>query len=868
VGEPIQLTEPGSVLSLPAGVLPVILPKSVFVTGGRPNGISPPRHGPVDVFSLHTLVGTVDELALASTTGRTSLLPAEADRPSLLGRWPTVQPGHETAPLSDLHARSLPPVYAEQPDLGHEVRLRLQEKAVRHWEHWVSHWGKVGSHLSAAVGTAPEHLQMNQSGIDSLAAAQENALAEEARRRLAGCGPRAWQSGLRGSGEFFVSIGNGGLYLPVRQRPAEEAARRARRLLALAPLAGEPSLSGSASAPALKIRPAAEASPNGSAKSYYHTQTLQRQGHGAPTQWHEDSGEATASGLREGISAAQTRSGEGGQLRDSLPEAMPPEPLKLSSTSAAHAKGNPIVRSPPRCHGPAPGKPGDGSKLDNFSCGRRALDFDVRRGNGGEEAVTVDGRQQLCSVSASDLAFEALAGEVDVREVRVHNGGSTVLAFEWVHAPRHAPLATPTAAAANRCFALREGKGRLAPGATVSCAVSFASGCPGIFHDRWRLVLSPCPEKDQHAQHTLDLRGVCASASDAHAASRRLEAKVAARVVEGAVREIVMQSIVNAAANEAATGSRAPPAAERGEAETGRVRAAPLAPNDEPRAARLGLWTAWACEAAPGMRGGQSLRVFAALDAMSLGLPGGTWTGDPGSLEVKLMHLPASERSQPMARLYQLLEQACATSADTARAARLEEVAAAEAANLAGAVSIGLLGASAHLSMPARAGAGCTPSEVGAAKKRVGGETCGTEAVSSGRIVRGGVAMAWCWESASWVTAAELAEATAAARARRLAAEAAARAAAELQASMAKMSKRERNEAEAARASKEAKAAEAVAAAAAEEVAAAADHRALNGRDPKWVRQQAYAEARDEAVATAVRESLLRFADAAAELDS
>jgi hypothetical protein len=94
------------------------------------------------------------------------------------------------------------------------------------------------------------------------------------------------------------------------------------------------------------------------------------------------------------------------------------------------------------------------------------------------------GRGPQCTVSASAIAFETQAGKVDVREVRVHNTGSHACAFEWLHAPRHTPLATPTAVAARRCFGLRECKGRLAPGATAACTASFASDSPGIFHDR------------------------------------------------------------------------------------------------------------------------------------------------------------------------------------------------------------------------------------------------------------------------------------------------------------------------------------------------------------------------------------------------
>jgi hypothetical protein len=108
-------------------------------------------------------------------------------------------------------------------------------------------------------------------------------------------------------------------------------------------------------------------------------------------------------------------------------------------------------------------------------------------------------------------------------------------------------------------------------------------------------------------QHILDLRGVCAPAADAISASRRLEATVAARVTEAAVREIVMRNIVDAAANEAA---------EHGGRETASVRAAALAPGDEPRAARLDVWTAWAGDAVPALFGGKSLRLFAALDAL------------------------------------------------------------------------------------------------------------------------------------------------------------------------------------------------------------------------------------------------------------
>lgn len=254
--------------------------------------------------------------------------------------------------------------------------------------------------------------------------------------------------------------------------------------------------------------------------------------------------------------------------------------------------------------------------------------------------------------------------------------------------------------------------------------------------------------------------------------------------------------------------------------------------------------------------------MFAALDALSLGQPGGTWTGDPSSLEVQLMDLPTGQRSQPMARLHQLLEQASTSADGKARAARLEEVAAAEAAALASAVSF-LLEASAHLSIPARVRAEGTPIKAESAGQEAGGETPGGRGVRDGRVVRGGVAMAWCWESASWVAAAELAEAAAAARTRQLAA---ARDAAELQASLVKKSKGQRRKAEAARASTEAKAAKAAAATAVEEAAAA--QLALNVRDAGWVRAQAYAHARDEVVAMAVRESVLRFAAAAAELDA
>lgn len=940
VGEPVELAEPGSVIMLRDGVLPVTLPQSVFMASGRPMRIAPPRQGTIDLLSLHTLVGTADELARAPSaklaspakspsagaTGRTTPVPAGADSSTPLDRWPTVQPSDTTETLVDAPACSLPPVHAGQPALGAEARLRLQENALRHWEHYMAVWAEVGSHLSAAVGIAPDRLEMNQSGVEHRAAVEEDALIEEARRRLSCGGPNAWQSGLRSSREHFVSVGSGGLFLPVRQRPLDGAAHiaRIRRPNALAPLAGGRSLSGSVPAPALKARPQAAGpdSLSGSANrwcaetdwpawlgaeslstraprsppraqspvlegmkgqlaieapdviramslrspTYYGRSTLKQQ-HGAPTPRHQVFDGADNSGLFVANSPILARRGGGDQACGSSLNATAEAAVNgwLSGTHATSPGENHLERSPSPGQGSAPSEPGNGSNVDHFSCSRRALDFDVSRGCGGEEIamLPMDVRGIWCTVSASSLAFQAREGEADVREVRVHNGGSTALAFEWVHAPRHAPLATPTAVAGRRCFGLRDGKGTLAPGATAACAVSFASDSPGIFHDRWRLVLNPCPEDDQCAQHILDLRGVCASAADANAASRRLEATVAARVVEAAVREIVMQNIVDAAANEAATGSRAPPAAEHGGAETGGVRAPMLAPNDEPRAARLGAWTAWAAEAAPGMRSGQALRVFAALDALSLGQPGGTWTGDPSSLEVQLMDLPAGQRSQPMARLHQLLEQASTSADGKARAARLEEVAAAEAAALASAVSIGLLGASAHLSIPARVRAEGTPIKAGSAGQEAGGETPGGQGVRDGRVVRGGVAMAWCWESASWVAAAELAEAAAAARTRQLAA---ARDAAELQASLAKKSKGQRKKAEAARASTEAKAAEAAAATAVEETAAA--QLVLNVRDAGWVRAQAYARARDEVVAMAVRESLLRFAAAAAELDA
>jgi hypothetical protein len=229
-------------------------------------------------------------------------------------------------------------------------------------------------------------------------------------------------------------VGNGGLFLPIRQPPMDEAGctTRIRRPLALAPLAGGRSLSGSASAPVLKARSAAAAAParpsdshirrcahtNGpespgaetsstrlprfppSARSpeleslktrlaadapdvigamslrspaYYGNSPLQQR-HGAPTQGHEDFDKAGSSGSFATRSPHTKRRGGADQARGLLSDAIATAAVH-TGTSAAHPEQNLPECSPETGHVRAPPELGDGFKFSNLSRGHRALDL-------------------------------------------------------------------------------------------------------------------------------------------------------------------------------------------------------------------------------------------------------------------------------------------------------------------------------------------------------------------------------------------------------------------------------------------------------------------------------------------------------------